>query len=271
MADDNQGDRSGKGGDEEQEERTDGWMTTYADMVTLLMTFFVLMFAISNVDNEKAMLFFAGMSRDGLSVAQFDRIVDMFNPGDDPGIYFFGAGWDDDNDDDPGEDAEDGAIGNPEMEELHRLMTEYIVSAELGGSISLTFNGEFLLMTLANDVLFDSGRAEVKPEMRHIAESIAQVIAGTHNPDNPFEIVVVGHTDNVPINTPEFPSNWFVSVRRAANFMEILIRETGVDPFYFRATGVGEYRPIDTNDTAEGRQRNRRVEVLISIDNPNAE
>ena len=252
----------GKGGEEEPEERTDGWMTTYSDMVTLLMTFFVLMFAISNVDNQKAMLFFAGMSRDGLSTTQFEQIVEMFNPGDDPGAVFLPYGsWDDDED---GGSPDSGEEGNEELTDLYEVMLIFLETTGLGVHIQLQFDGEFLLMTLANDILFDLGRANIRPEMAYVGSRIAELIAGTHNPDNPFDIVVSGHTDDWPINTVEFPSNWHVSVARAVNFMSVLLHESGIDPQYFQARGMGEYHPIDTNETYEGRQRNRRVEVKVT-------
>jgi len=263
-SDDRQDERGGKSSAEEPEERTDGWMTTYSDMVTLLMTFFVLMFAISNVDNQKAMLFFAGMSRDGLSAAEFDRIVEMFNPGDDMGeIYFPNVDiWYDGTSND-----EDllGDPGNEALTNLYQEMHAYIQLAGLSEHIQLQFNGEFLLMTLRDDILFELGRAEVLPDMRYVAAYIAELISGTHNPANPFEIVVTGHTDNLPIATAEFPSNWDLSVRRAVNLMRILIQESGIDPYFFQARGASEYRPIDTNDTAEGRRRNRRVEVMVTV------
>jgi len=249
--------RSGGGG-EEPEERTDGWMTTYADMVTLLMTFFVLMFAISNVDQQKAMLFFAGLSADGLSTAQFEQIVEMFNPGEDPNEVYFPTPTPK-----PDEGGDDGS--NAELMALYDMIGAYIDDEGMGDDIKLDFNGDFLLLTLRNDILFESGRANILPEMRYIGERLAELIAGTHNPQNPFEIVVTGHTDNVPINTVEFPSNWHVSVRRAVNFADILIEESGIDPYYFQARGASEFHPIDTNDTSEGRQRNRRVEVMVTV------
>ena len=267
---------SGSGGGEgEQEERTDGWMTTYADMVTLLMTFFVLMFAISNVDQQKAMLFFAGLSSDGLSAAQFEQIVDSFNPGYDPDDIWFPPPDDAFDPIEPQDPDEGDEWANEELDSLFTLMGDYIEDADLGDQIQLVYDGEFLLMTLRNDILFESGRAVVLPEMRYLAEVIGRVLAGTHNPENPFEIVVTGHTDNVPIHTVEFPSNWHVSVRRAVNFAEILIEASGIDPYYFQARGASEFRPIDTNDTPEGRQRNRRVVVQVTTprasDRPDSE
>lgn len=260
--DNRQEERSGGGGEEqEQEEKTDGWLTTYSDMVTLLLTFFVLLFAISNVDAQKAALVFAAMSREGLSAEQYMEIADKFLPSDD------------DNDtklptpalpikpeDDPA-----GNQPNPEMDALAESIQNYIDANALGDSLALVYNGEYLLLTLSNDIWFASGSAEITPEMKEKAGVLAGLIADTYNDDNPFEVVVAGHTDNVPIHTARYPSNWYVSVDRAVNFMDLLISESGLDPSFFNARGCGEYRPIASNETDEGRQANRRVEVYISL------
>ena len=82
-------------------------------------------------------------------------------------------------------------------------------------------------------------------------------------PYNDYEILVTGHTDTRPINTVEFPSNWELSTKRAVNFMKILLENEAFDPQRFGAIGYGEYRPVDTNETEEGKAKNRRVEVSI--------
>jgi chemotaxis protein MotB len=231
-------------------------MTTYADMVTLLMTFFVLMFAISNVDQQKAMLFFAGLTRDGLSYDQYVSIVERFGT---------------ENEDDPfGEliptpDPNQSADGNPELSALHEMFEQYIDDEGLGDHVTLVFNGEFLMLTLESDILFDTASAYVKPEMREVGVKLAQMLRDLQNDDKPFEIVVAGHTDNVPMNSPRFPSNWHLGNGRAASFVELLIAESELQPWYFYTTSGGEYRPIASNDTPEGRQQNRRVEVMISL------
>ena len=256
--------RSGGGGGEaEAEERTDGWMATYADMVTLLMTFFVLMFAISNVDNEKAALVFAAMSREGLTAEQFFELQKEFEPSSSPEDTRFPKPQGDIGKKDDGADSL--PFGNPELEHLFNLMDDYISDNGLGDRISLQFNGEFLLLTLANDIWFESGRAEITQQSRESAAVIAHLLAQTFNDENPFDIVVAGHTDNVPIHTARYPSNWHLSKDRAVNFLELLLDASDLDPYYFYARACGEERPIAPNDTAEGRQRNRRVEVMISL------
>ena len=251
---------SGNSSVEEPEERTDGWMATYADMVTLLMTFFVLMFAISNVDSQKAMLFFAGARKDGISAEEYEKILEIFGPGDDENATNFPSPK---PTDDPGSDV--NPVGNPDLELLFDLIDDYIVANGLGDRISLQFNGEFLMLTLANDIWFETGRAQITQEMQESAIVLAKLLSQTFNEDKPFEIVVAGHTDNVPIHTVQYPSNWHVSKDRAVNFLEVLIAESRLDPGYFYARACGEEKPIADNNTAEGRQRNRRVEVMISL------
>jgi len=127
------------------------------------------------------------------------------------------------------------------------------------------FNGEFIMLTLRSDILFGLGLTYVTPAMEEIASALGELLAATFLTADPFEITVAGHTDNLPIATARFPNNWHVSVDRAANFQDVLIRESGIEPFWFRIFGGGEFYPIADNDTYEGRQRNRRVEVMISL------
>jgi chemotaxis protein MotB len=255
--------RSGGGRDEaEQEERTDGWMATYADMVTLLMTFFVLMFAISNVDTQKASLLFAALSRDGLTADQFQTIVDRYgemDPSDDPFAERFPFPQNEDSPTTPTVEE-----GNPELDALYSMFSRYIYHEGLGEYISLIYNGEFLHFTLASDILFHSGSAEVLPPMVDTAIDLARMLMQTQNYERPFEIVVAGHTDNAPIATIRYPTNWHLSVDRAVNFMWILLHESDLNPAYFSARGFGEDRPLFPNDSSENMRRNRRVEVMVS-------
>jgi chemotaxis protein MotB len=262
-SDDRGNERSG-GGAEEPEERTDGWMATYADMVTLLMTFFVLMFALSNADTEKAQLFMAAMSRGGITYEEFEAIREQYDPanfGDEYDEWFLPpkpSGEDEDGGDESG-------AGDAALLGLYEAIGTYIDTQGLGDTLGLVFNGEFLLLTIRNDIWFASARTEVTPEMQEIAIDIADMLAAIFDPSDPFEITVTGHTDNIPINTPQYPSNWHISRDRAFNFLWELLNESGLGPRYFSARAYGEHHPIASNDTEEGRQRNRRVEVMISL------
>ena len=239
-------------------------------MVTLLLTFFVLMVALSNSDQASLEMFMIALSREGLTAEQFWEIRDRYDFED-----MDYESWDemfpypDSGEDDATQEEEDMG-GADALQELHDAMAEYIEVENLGDIIYLTFNGEFLLMTLASDILYESGRADVTPEMEANAEVIARMLFETFEPDDPFEIVVAGHTDDVPMYSDRYPSNWHLSMGRATNFLDMLIKESQLDPGLFYARGCGQYRPIASNETAEGRQMNRRVEVMVSLarDNP---
>ena len=266
---DNRGNERSGGGDGEEEARTDGWMTTYSDMVTLLLTFFVLMFALSNIDDERVEMFLFAMSRDGLTAEQFMEIQDRhrFDPSD-------GSEWDDLLPyPEPGAADEEHGFEEGETEgeralrELYEAIGFYIDDVGLGDSLGLVFNGEFLMLTIANDILFEPGRANVTPLMEEIAGAVGGLLASNINHDDPFEVVVAGHTDNVPMGAHAhiFPTNWHLSQGRAMAFLELLIEESDLDPPLFYMKAAGEYRPIASNETPEGRQANRRVEVMIAL------
>jgi len=271
---DDRGNERAGGGDSEQEERTDGWMATYADMVTLLLTFFVLMFALSNVDNEKAELFLFAMSRDGLSAEQFLEITQRYELDD-----LIGGEWDDhfpapgQDGDSVWDDPEDEGLsaGEQALKDLADAITSWIEGEGLSDDIQVVFNGDYLLLTLANDVLFNPGQAVVLPAMREKASMIGELLSANFTVADPFEIVVAGHTDTVPMRPgAPYPTNWHLSAARAQNFLEILIADSGLEPWHFYIRACGEFRPVAPNDTDEGRQANRRVEVMISraMENP---
>ena len=264
---DSQQDERGGGRVEETEveERTDMWMATYADMVTLLMTFFVLMFAISSVDSGKVALMFAAFSRDGLDAETYAKIMELYPP--------VSEDFEDDKIPPPGPSPtttptppKGPAVSREALDSLAAMISSFIRENSLGDSISLVYNGDFLLLTLTNDVWFRSGSAEITEEMHESAMMLADLINRTQNDDDPFEIVVAGHTDNVPVAPGgQYDSNWDVSIARATNFLKILIIDSELDPGLFYARGYGEERPLADNDTEEGRQQNRRVEVMISL------
>ena len=122
---------------------------------------------------------------------------------------------------------------------------------------SLTIEG--LSLTIRDNVLFNSGSADVRPEDLNIAKEISRLL----EMDVPRSIIISGHTDNVPIKNANFESNWELSVMRAINFMKILLENPQLNPELFSAKGHGEFQPIASNDTEEGRAQNRRVEILI--------
>ena len=145
------------------------------------------------------------------------------------------------------------------LEKLKKQIDQYISNKGLTTQLETKLNSSELLITISDNALFDSGSATVKTESNSLAVAISNLLQ--QYPD--YEIIVAGHTDNEPMSTPEFPSNWYLSSSRALHFMDILLTNKHLHPQRFSAIGYGEYRPIASNDSVEGRAKNRRVEISI--------
>lgn len=127
------------------------------------------------------------------------------------------------------------------------------------GQLKVVMRGGRMIIELANDVLFDSGRTDLKEDGRRTLIEVAKVLKTMT--DRRFQIA--GHTDNVKINTPRFPSNWELSTARAVEVVKLLIEQGGMDPNRVSAAGYGEFEPVASNDAPDGRARNRRIEIAI--------
>ena len=148
---------------------------------------------------------------------------------------------------------------NSQMEAVKRQLDEYIEQNELNEEITTAMTEDGLMIRIKENALFPSGSADLMPSAQRIGPAIAGLIAPI-----PQRILITGHTDNVPINSPRYPSNWELSSARAINFMKfILAQDNRINPARFSAMGRSEYRPIADNSTPAGQAQNRRVEVLI--------
>ena len=141
--------------------------------------------------------------------------------------------------------------------EAARAELEKRLRGEKGISVEMSERG--LVVTFLAEVLFDSGKAKVKPAAHDVLDKVANVITDKA-PDR--NIAVEGHTDNEPIKKSGWKSNWELSTARATSVLHYL-ETRGITPNKLQATGYGEYRPVASNDTVEGRQKNRRVEIII--------
>ena len=126
------------------------------------------------------------------------------------------------------------------------------------GQIKVTVRNGRMLLALPNDILFDSGKVEVKQEGTDAIGKVAKVLAGMA--DRHF--MVAGHTDNVPIKTKKFRSNWELSTQRAVEVTKLLI-EGGMKPSQLGAAGYADFDPAASNDTPEGQKQNRRIEIVV--------
>lgn len=253
-----------------EEHVDESWLLPYADLLTLLLALFIVLFASSNA-----------------SEAKFEQMSQVFNE-----IFSGGenvldyASLVENNDSEDQIDPIDGA-NEAELTEEERMMQEFLneqelresaVAADLAELVTIqkeieayidenNLSDQFatqlldegLLLTIKDNVLFASGSATVQDAYKGVAREVAQLLEF----DPPRQVVISGHTDNVPIGNANFSSNWELSVMRAVNFMKIVIENPELDPRWFSAKGFGEFQPLSTNDTVQGRGQNRRVEVLI--------
>jgi chemotaxis protein MotB len=219
----------------EESSNVGGWLTTYADMVTLLLCFFVLLFAFSSVDEAKFSSIISAFQNYLGVLTQGQSVLD--SPGPLPYEY--------------------SDMGQRQLYELWEQMSEYIEEQGIEG-VELQLEERGLIVRFAEQVFFDLGQAVLKPEALQILSSIAAQLKELPNP-----LRVEGHTDDWPIRTSTFPSNWELSMYRATNVVRYLIEEEGFDPHKLSVAGYSEYRPIRPNDTAQNRALNRRVDIVI--------
>ncbi|MCC3358653.1 flagellar motor protein MotB [Bacillus sp. REN16] len=234
------------------EHMDESWLVPYADILTLLLALFIVLFAASNVDAQK-----------------FNSLKSSFNS-----IFTGGTSFLEYESPEPVEiktitpvkdkDKEKEKQEREELQELQKKINGYIADNGLDLSLKTRLEDEGLLVTIQDGAFFNPGSADVRPEDVKLAREISELLV--MNP--PRNIIVSGHTDTVPMNNHEFKSNWHLSVMRAVNFMSVLLENKNLDPRLFSARGIGEYEPVATNETAEGRKLNRRVEILIQ---PNVE
>lgn len=252
---------------EEHEEHADeSWLLPYSDLMTLLLALFIVLYAASSVNVSKLEELseaFKSAFSSGISI--LDKSAAIESETDDLGKRQREARADTNKNQESMTRTEQSArqtLAKQEQENLEKLkkqLDQYIKKGGLSSQLETNLNQSQLMITIRDNALFPSGTADVKPEARKLAVAIGNMLKAY--PD--YEIIVSGHTDNQPINTYEFASNWELSSKRAINFMKILLENQAFDPRNFSAIGYGEYRPLDSNDTDAGRSKNRRVEVSI--------
>jgi chemotaxis protein MotB len=236
--------RRHKGGHEGGHENAERWLLTYADLITLLMVFFVVLYSMSTADSEKFKKISAALSQafsvDVLQGASAAGITDGVTTPDAP---------------------IDDLINNNDVPQVQRLKTK--IDALIQGSsqapdVSVGRDKDGLVIRLSGSYLFDSGRAELKPNSLAVLDTIANEIR-----TQPNDIRVDGHTDSTPIDSPRYPTNWELSSARALAVTRYLSETDAIRAERLMAAGFGEFRPLVPNDTREHRAENRRVEIHI--------
>ena len=226
-----------------QEEHADEtWLLPYSDLLTLLLALFIVMFSISNVDKQK----YASLSQ------QFGVIFSEGGGGVlEGGTQVIPL--------DQLKQASASTIEDEKMIEIKDNIEEEIQSRGFSENFNTVLNKEGLEIAIQEVVLFNSGEAEILPSVHPLLKEIAQILKSLDN-----SIKIVGHTDNIPIHTEKYQSNWDLSAMRAINVMHFLVGQGGLAPQRFSIQGYGEYSPKYDNSTVEGRAKNRRVEIFVA-------
>jgi len=249
----------------EEHENHERWLVSYADFITLLFAFFVVMYSLSSVNEGKYRV---------LS----DSLVSAFRSV---------------NINTRGQQVAPGAVAPPvpaqalpqirpklpptpaqardedrkrqareKMREMAKEIMGVLAPLVREGKVSVTEGLKGITVEINASVLFPVGEARLQPAAVKALRAVAEVAASAD-----FPITVEGHTDPTPIATPQFPSNWELSGARASSVVRLFV-DAGVAPQRLTATGYGEQRPVASNDTTEGRARNRRVTILIEAQHP---
>lgn len=217
------------------------WLIPYSDMLTLLLALFIVMFAMSKVDNEKLKkvgsefnaIFSSGR---GVLNEEGSQIIEQAEP----------------------EIVPDNVIEDNKMKEIMGNLQNEIGSSGYSDKVKVELNEGGLEISIQDVLLFNSGDAAVLNEVTPLLMKISQMVKNLDN-----DIKVVGHTDNVPIHTSKFPSNWELSAMRAINVMNFMVDTGEVNPKKLSVQAYGEQMPKFDNSTKDGRAKNRRVEIFI--------
>jgi chemotaxis protein MotB len=222
------------------------WIITFADMVTLLMVFFILLFAIGTIEQEKWREIKESL-REALGADTVEQLgtrqgLDVLKTQvDEQTVHAVD---------------EVGAMVNREMEDIITEVEEFVFKNKLAGEVRVSSDERGAVITISDVVLFPPGSAEMTPKGRTTLRQVFDLLKQFN-----YNVKVEGHTDNIPIHTLRYPSNWELSASRAAEVAHMLI-DDGFPPERLSVEGFAEFRPKVPNTSAENRAINRRIEVV---------
>jgi len=237
------------------------WMNTYGDMVTLLLTFFVLLFSMSTIDARKWEELVQSFTRAPYVAVQAlnaDEVIEE---------ALRGNSWEPSLATTPTEqeaEHDTNLSGNRKrFVELYEMIQSYIKRNGLESVLQATkMDDDSILIRMTDRALFDSGKVDIKPEALPILNDTCAILDSYH--DLIETVWIQGHTDNVPIHSDRYKDNSDLSAMRATSVRRYMLGiMEKIDPAKLVAEGFGEYRPVDTNETEEGRANNRRVDFVI--------
>jgi chemotaxis protein MotB len=236
------------------------WLVSYADFITLLFAVFVVLYAMGQSDKKKveevmqSIQASFGMANSGAPAQKINVITSNainIMPSLKPQLSVAPSGR-------TGRGMGKVRAEEKDFRQIKSSIEAYLVKQGAQNKVSLNITRRGLIVSLKEAGFFDSGQAHIKPDAYELINTISEVMSQYNNP-----LRVEGHTDNIPINSAQFPSNWELSTARATNGLKYLIKHFDVDPDKISATGYAEFRPIADNATAEGRAKNRRVDLVM--------
>jgi len=219
---------------EEEEMDTEGWMATFSDLLSLMLTFFVLLFAMKSVDQGKLEETLGYFRQGGIGILRSG--IDM--PVMPPDTKAFDA----------------RVMKKFSPSEVQQMFN----NKRIHGQVSVRTEGKGTVISVSSGVLFPSGQAVLRPEAEEILDEVVLLTQGAR-----YAIQVEGHTDNLAIQSPLYLSNWELSVARAGSVVRHMLKDGKLDAKRFSVVGYGDSRPLVDNRTAENRSKNRRVDIVF--------
>ncbi|MCQ2517381.1 MAG: flagellar motor protein MotB [Lachnospiraceae bacterium] len=244
------------------------WMATFSDLMNLLLCFFVLLFSMSTVDAQKFELVAASFANTfsiftagGQAIGDGMMISNGVSQLNELDSYINSTGKANDSDQEIPKDAleefEEKKLG--ESEEVAELVEEALAESGISDEVNVSFNSQYVLLTMNGALLFDSGSAELKKDSQDIMVQVTKILEKY----NAGVIEVEGHTDNVPMSGNRYADNDELSSARAITVFKFITANSTINPADIKHSGRGEYVPVADNSTPEGRALNRRVEIKI--------
>lgn len=221
------------------------WLVSYADFITLLFAFFVVLYSSAQVDKRRVGQLAVAIQVAFQELGAFPPATETEAPISGKAVISPPT---------PISTASNNNDLSALQEQLKRALAAEIAKKE----VSIRIGPEGLVLSLREIGFFDSGSAEMRPEAHAAFSRLAEILLS-----QPHQLRIEGHTDNVPIHTAHFASNWELSTARATEVVRLLITRYGFAPDRLSAAGYGEFHPVSDNATLEGRESNRRVDVVV--------
>jgi chemotaxis protein MotB len=226
------------------------WLVSYADFITLMFAFFVVLYAYAQADKKKQVQVSASIDSAFRTMAMASKAspINSAKGGESPASL---------------RTQETAQVTMPahvkdDLEKLRKQLTQTLSSQIASHAVALEMGRDGLVISLREAGFFDSGSATPKPQSLPTLRTIGGKLGET-----PYDLRVEGHTDNVPIHNAEFESNWELSSLRATSIARLFIEMKAIEPDRVSAAGYAEYHPVASNDTEEGRAQNRRVDLVV--------